>query len=81
MLGSHFFTYHCSGFAFIACYFVVSVAVRKFALKKSGADIIPHVSFWADFPFLLKDGIMLPIDLVQQMRKRGPYAELSDPVL
>jgi len=67
------------GFAAFIAYFIIGMIVCKFALKKTGIEIIPNVHFWKDLPFLLKDGVMLPVDLIMKLTKRGQYTELSTP--
>jgi len=53
---------------------MVGAIVCKFALKKEGIEIIPNVHFWKDLPFLLKDGIMLPVDLIRMIANRNKPA-------
>lgn len=67
------------GFVGFLAYFIIGLLVCKFALKKTGMEIIPNVYFWMDFPFLLKDGLMLPIDVIQSLTGRGKYQTLEDP--
>ncbi len=40
-----------------AIYLVVGSCWNYFRLKHRGFDIIPHVSFWADLPYLVWDGM------------------------
>ena len=66
---------------FLVLYFVIGALVMKFALKKTGIEIIPNVHFWKDLPFLLKDGVLLVVDGVQaligKIRGTGNYAEVK----
>jgi len=58
-------------------YFIIGIIVCKFALKKTGIEIIPNVYLWKDLPFLIKDGILLPVDIIKQLTKRGQYKEID----
>lgn len=39
-------------------YFVGFALFNKFARQAEGLDVIPHREFWADTPFMAKDGIV-----------------------
>jgi hypothetical protein len=60
-------------FSLLVLYFIVGALVSKFYLKKEGKEIIPHVYFWMDLPFLIKDGPLLFVDLI----KKRKYSELA----
>nr|CAG4717244.1 unnamed protein product [Naegleria fowleri] len=57
-------------------YFIIGALVLKFAMKKSGTEIIPQFAFWKDLPFLLLDGILLPVDLIKGCMGKGKYKEM-----
>jgi len=69
------------GAVFTVLYFVIGALVMKFALKKTGIEIIPNVYFWKELPFLLKDGVMLIVDgikaLIGKIRGTNAYAEVK----
>ncbi|KAL9647654.1 hypothetical protein ABK040_015144 [Willaertia magna] len=50
-------------------YFIVGAILMKLKFQKTGLEIIPNIGFWKDIPFLLKDGAMLPVDLVRGQGK------------
>ncbi|KAG2373256.1 hypothetical protein C9374_012359 [Naegleria lovaniensis] len=58
-------------------YFIIGALVLKFAMKKSGTEIIPQFGFWKDLPFLLLDGIMLPVDLIKGCMGKNKYQEMA----
>ncbi|ORC87469.1 uncharacterized protein TM35_000222680 [Trypanosoma theileri] len=43
-------------FGGLAMYIVVTVIWNFFRQDKCGKSLLPHPAFWADFPFLLRDG-------------------------
>jgi hypothetical protein len=60
-------------------YFVVGAAVMKFKFQKTGIEIIPNVHIWKECFLLPKDGVLLIVDGVKRVLKRGEYKELRDP--
>jgi len=52
-------------------YFVIGFVICKFKLQKEGIEMIPNVRFWIDIPFLLKDGVMLIVDLFRKITNKG----------
>jgi hypothetical protein len=60
----------------IVAFFGIGTIVCKFVLKKEGREIIPFGSFVLDIPFLLKDGVMLFVDLFSQITKKGQYQQV-----
>jgi hypothetical protein len=42
----------------VVAYFVIGVLVMRFYKGARGVEMIPNLSFWKDFPFLLKDGFV-----------------------
>ncbi|KAJ6636671.1 Cation-dependent mannose-6-phosphate receptor [Pseudolycoriella hygida] len=38
-------------------YLTIGVAVDYFLMGARGIEVIPHLEFWKDFPFLVRDGI------------------------
>ncbi|KAL9645489.1 hypothetical protein ABK040_000746 [Willaertia magna] len=58
-------------------YFIIGAVLMKFKFQKAGIEIIPNVGFWKDIPFLLKDGAMLPVDLIKGASGRGAYQTMA----
>lgn len=42
----------------VVAYIVIGVLVMRFYKGATGIEMIPNLSFWKDFPFLLKDGFV-----------------------
>ncbi|KAL9656299.1 hypothetical protein ABK040_007912 [Willaertia magna] len=63
-------------FVALLLYFIIGGVLLKFKFQKTGIEIIPNVNFWKDLPFLLKDGVMLPVDLIKQYTNKGAYQEV-----
>ncbi|KAG4066827.1 hypothetical protein HA402_012894 [Bradysia odoriphaga] len=41
----------------VFAYLVIGVLVDYFLMGARGIEVIPHLAFWKDFPFLVRDGI------------------------
>jgi len=59
--------FFCGGFT----YFVAGALINYKKYEKRGVEAVPHLAFWKDLPFLVKDGVVFT---VQKARGRGTYA-------
>ncbi|XP_071522912.1 cation-dependent mannose-6-phosphate receptor-like isoform X1 [Panulirus ornatus] len=41
---------------FVATYLFVGLMYRRYVIGARGLELMPHLSFWMDFPFLVQDG-------------------------
>jgi len=44
-------------FLMVFAYLTIGIAVDYFFMGARGIEVIPHLAFWKDFPFLVRDGI------------------------
>ena len=44
----------CSSIVALVVYFVVGSLAMFYVKKARGIEVVPHLSFWMDFPFLLR---------------------------
>ena len=58
-------------FAGFGLYFIIGTLVMGVAKGKRGLDMIPHRAFWADFPFLIKDGFVFVFDKLTSCCRKG----------
>ncbi|XP_042884280.1 cation-dependent mannose-6-phosphate receptor-like [Penaeus japonicus] len=42
---------------FICVYLTVGYLYRRFVIGARGIELLPHLSFWMDFPYLVQDGL------------------------
>ncbi|EKG03604.1 hypothetical protein TCSYLVIO_005350 [Trypanosoma cruzi] len=58
-------------FVSLAAYVIVTVLWYYLRQGKRGKDLFPHPEFWADFPYLLKDGMMYVYTKIRLCIGRG----------
>lgn len=65
----------------IIAYFVIGALLNKFALHKSGTDIIPQFRFWKNLPILIFDGMKWPIVslvmFIKSKTSKGNYSTMK----
>lgn len=59
--------FSCLLVIYIAC----GILVNKYARHKEGKEVFPNYSFWADFPFLIKDGCVFSFQSLKKLGKKG----------
>jgi hypothetical protein len=61
-------------------YMIIGCFIKYKKYKATGFQMIPNGTFWKNFPFLVKDGIIFTIegisDLFQRILKRGQYSTI-----
>jgi hypothetical protein len=68
------------GFVALLLYFTIGFCLNKFKLKPEASIVeqIPNVEFWKAIPFLLKDGVMLFVDIYHQIRGNKNYQNIDN---
>ncbi|KAL9966513.1 hypothetical protein ACROYT_G024599 [Oculina patagonica] len=62
----------------LVVYLVAGILFNKFHKGATGKEVIPNVSFWADFPLLVKDGAVFSYQCCKNIcsRKRSSYESI-----
>jgi hypothetical protein len=55
-------------------YLVVGIIIQAGVRGARGVEVIPNLSFWKDFPFLLKDGILFTFTWPCVRNRGGSYS-------
>ncbi|KAJ7384165.1 hypothetical protein OS493_023494 [Desmophyllum pertusum] len=69
-------TFSCIIIVYIMC----GILLNKYARQVEGKEVFPNYSFWADFPYLIKDGCVFTFECLGRLcgkdSSRGGYASI-----
>ncbi|XP_065907281.1 uncharacterized protein [Dysidea avara] len=60
----------CGAFVVFVTYFIVGAVFLRVKHQKSGTDLVIHKSFWKDFPFLVKDGVVFTFSPIVRLARK-----------
>ncbi|XP_011667137.2 uncharacterized protein LOC105439633 [Strongylocentrotus purpuratus] len=61
----------------VLVYLIGGILYQKFRRGATGKELIPNYGFWSDFPALVKDGFMFPIELCRGKTSKSDYETLK----
>ncbi|KAL9966511.1 hypothetical protein ACROYT_G024596 [Oculina patagonica] len=56
----------------VIAYIVCGILVNKYARELEGKEVFPNYSFWADVPYLIKDGCVFTLHSLGSLCGKGP---------